>query len=100
MRIREETYWKWADSQLHSRSHDEELSDGTSIDVQVRLSRTGATQMFLGVYGRRGKALFEEYYPSCPGETMSRALVRGVDRARALATDAVPMEHPRFRRQA
>ncbi|KIU54393.1 MULTISPECIES: hypothetical protein [Pseudomonas] len=100
MRIREETYWAWADSQLHSRSHDEELSDGTSIDVQVRLSRTGATQMFLGVYGRRGKALFEEYYPSCPGETMSRALVRGVDRARALATDAVPMEHPRFRRQA
>ena len=100
MRIREETYWAWTDSQLHSRSHDEELSDGTSIDVQVRLSRTGATQMFLGVYGRRGKALFEEYYPSCPGETMSRALVRGVDRARALATDAVPMEHPRFRRQA
>lgn len=100
MRIREETYWAWADSQLHSRSHDEELSDGTSIDVQVRLSRTGATQMFLGVYWRRGKALFEEYYPSCPGETMSRALVRGVDRARALATDAVPMEHPRFRRQA
>jgi len=100
MRIREETYWAWADSQLHSRSHDEELSDGTSIDVQVRLSRIGATQMFLGVYGRRGKALFEEYYPSCPGETMSRALVRGVDRARALATDAVPMEHPRFRRQA
>ena len=40
MRIREETYWDWADSQLHSRSHDEELSDGTSIDVQVRLSRT------------------------------------------------------------
>lgn len=90
MRIREETYWDWADSQLHSRSHDEELSDGTSIDVQVRLSRTGATQMFMGVYARRGKALVEEYYPSCPGETMSRALVRGVDRARALATGAQP----------
>ncbi|MCS5517137.1 hypothetical protein NWF32_26050 [Pseudomonas qingdaonensis] len=100
MRIREETYWAWADSQLHSRSHDEELSDGTSIDVQVRLSRTGGHADVPGVYGRRGKALFEEYYPSCPGETMSRALVRGVDRARALATDAVPMEHPRFRRQA
>lgn len=100
MRIREETYWDWADSQLHSRSHDEELSDGTSIDVQVRLSRTGATQMFLGVYGRRGKALFEEYYPSCPGETMSRALVRGVDRARALATGAMPLHEPVLRRQA
>ena len=100
MRIREETYWEWADSQLHSRSHDEELSDGTSIDVQVRLSRTGATQMFLGVYGRRGKALFEEYYPSCPGETMSRALVHGVNRARALATDSLPATQPALLRQA
>ena len=39
MRVREETYWQWADAQLHSRSHDEALSDGTTLDVQVRLSR-------------------------------------------------------------
>jgi hypothetical protein len=52
MRIREETYWQWADTQLHSRSHDEALSDGTCIEVQVRLSRLGATQMFLGVYAQ------------------------------------------------
>ncbi len=57
MRIREDKYWEWADAGLHSRSHDEVLSDGTSIDVQVRLSRTGATQLFLGVYARHGKAL-------------------------------------------
>ncbi|WP_462402615.1 hypothetical protein [Pseudomonas sp. Marseille-QA0332] len=84
MRIREETYWRWADAQLHSRCHDEELSDGTTIDVQVRLSRLGATQLFLGLYARGGKALVEEYYPARPGETMSRALVWGVDRARAM----------------
>ncbi|MDH1628940.1 hypothetical protein [Pseudomonas mosselii] len=91
MRIREETYWQWADAQLHSRCHDEELSDGTSIDVQVRLSRVGATQLFLGLYARSGEALLEEYYPSRPGETMTRALVWGVDRARALATGALPL---------
>ena len=101
MRIREETYWQWADAQLHSRCHDEELSDGTSIDVQVRLSRVGATQLFLGLYARGGKALLEEYYPSRPGETMTRARGWGVDRARAQATGAVPLpEQVPRRRQA
>ncbi|AIZ32604.1 hypothetical protein ACE1YR_10525 [Pseudomonas sp. K1(2024)] len=99
MRVRDETYWKWADSQLHSRCHDEELSDGTSIDVQVRLSRLGATQLFLGVYAQGGKALCEEYHRSLPGQTMTRALVWGVDRARALATGAL-VTPPLARRQA
>ncbi|MFK3942733.1 hypothetical protein ACI2KC_13780 [Pseudomonas monteilii] len=87
MRIREETYWTWADAHLHSRCHDEVLSDGTTLDVQVRLSRLGAAQLFLGVYDRSGKALVEEYYPSRPGESMTRAMVWGVNRARALAID-------------
>ncbi|MBA1200220.1 hypothetical protein G7009_00165 [Pseudomonas capeferrum] len=94
MRIREATYWKWADARLHSRAHDEELSDGTSIDVQVRLSRVGATQLFLGLYSRHGKALLEEFYPARPGETMTRALVWGVERARALAIGAQPSSDP------
>ncbi|NIF19704.1 hypothetical protein [Pantoea sp. Cy-639] len=98
MRIREETYWQWADAQLHSRSHDEELSDGTSIDVQVRLSRLGATQLFIGLYARDGVALLEEYYPALPGQTMTRALVWGVDRARALATGALPLPQAEPRR--
>ncbi|MFB4392168.1 MULTISPECIES: hypothetical protein [unclassified Pseudomonas] len=91
MRIREETYWQWADAYLHSRCHDEELSDGTTLDVQVRLSCLGATQLFVGLYTRDGKALLEEFYPARPGETMTRALAWGVDRARALATGALPL---------
>ncbi|MGF6391310.1 hypothetical protein [Pseudomonas plecoglossicida] len=98
MRFREKTYWKWADAQLHSRCHDEALSDGTTLDVQVRLSRLGATQLFLGLYGGDGRALLEEYYPSRPGETMTRALVWGVDRARALATGALELPQPQRRR--
>ena len=47
MRIRGEVFWEWADPTLHHRTHDEELEDGTVIDVQVRLSRTGNTQMFI-----------------------------------------------------
>ncbi|BAN54796.1 MULTISPECIES: hypothetical protein [Pseudomonas] len=97
MRVREQTYWQWADAQLHSRSHDEVLSDGTTLDVQVRLSRLGATQLFLGLYAGDGRALLEEYYPARPGETMTRALVWGVDRARAMATGALPL--PQSRRQ-
>lgn len=99
MRVREEAYWQWADAQLHCRSHDEALSDGTTIDVQVRLSRLGATQLFLGLYGQDGKALLEEYYPARPGETMTRALVWGVERARALATGALALPQ-RQRRKA
>ncbi|WP_449433625.1 hypothetical protein [Pseudomonas putida] len=101
MRVREGTYWQWADTQLHSRSHDEALSDGTTLDVQVRLSRLGATQLFLGLYAHNGRALLEEYYPTRPGETTSRALAWGVDRARALATGALPLPATqRPRRQA
>ncbi|WP_145183105.1 hypothetical protein [Pseudomonas sp. URMO17WK12:I11] len=91
MRVRDETYWQWADAQLHSRCHDEVLSDGTTLDVQVRLSRLGATQLFLGLYGQDGQAKLEEYYAARPGETMTRALVWGVNRARALAIGALPM---------
>ena len=101
MRVREQTYWQWADAPLHSRSHDEALSDGTTLDVQVRLSRLGATQLFLGLYAGDGRALLEEYYPTRPGETMTRALVWGVDRARAMATGALPLpETCSQRRQA
>jgi len=99
MRVREETYWHWADAQLHSRSHDEALSDGTTLDVQVRLSRLGATQLFLGLYAGDGRALVEEYYPARPGETMTRAMVWGVDRARAMATGALPLPPPRRQRR-
>ncbi|EST16605.1 hypothetical protein EDP1_3422 [Pseudomonas putida S610] len=98
MRVRDETYWQWADAQLHSRCHDEALSDGTTLDVQVRLSRQGATQLFLGLYARDGQALVEEYYPARSGETMTRALVWGVERARALATGATPLPHKAKRR--
>jgi len=55
MRIRGDVFWDWADPVLHHRSHDEELDDGTTIDVQVRLSRTGQTQMFIGVYAGSGR---------------------------------------------
>lgn len=97
MRVREEAYWQWADAQLHCRSHDEALSDGTTIDVQVRLSRLGATQLFLGLYGQDGKALLEEYYPARPGETMTRALGQGAGDRRigiAAATASPGMKKP------
>ncbi|MGO3987243.1 hypothetical protein ABI582_23070 [Pseudomonas sp. SAS7] len=90
MRIRSDVFWDWADPVLHHRTHDEELDDGTTIDVQVRLSRTGQTQMFIGVYAGCGMALHEEAFESRPGESMTRALAWGVGRARRLATDQRP----------
>ena len=90
MRIRGEVFWEWADPTLHHRTHDEELEDGTVIDVQVRLSRTGNTQMFIGVYAASGMALHEEAFDSRSGESMTRALAWGVGRARRIATDTLP----------
>lgn len=86
MRIRGEVFWSWADPNLHHRRHDEALDDGTCIDVQVRLSRTGATQLFLGIYTPSGVALHEEAFDARPGESMTRALAWGVARARAIAS--------------
>ena len=86
MRLRGDVFWAWADPELHSRTHDETLHDGTFIDVQVRLSRAGETQMFIGIYAPSGMALHEEAVDPRPGESMTRALAWGVGRARQLAT--------------
>lgn len=86
MRNRGDKYWLWADASLHHRYHDEELEDGTFIDVQVRLARTGETQLFIGVYGSEGMLIVEEAYDSRPGETMTTAQAWGVERARSFAS--------------
>lgn len=91
MRIRGEVFWKWADPTLHHRTYDETLEDGTLIDVQVRLSRTGHTQMFLGVYAPGGQSLHEEAFDALPGTTMTRALATGVLRARHVANHGAPV---------
>lgn len=85
MRNRGNLFWSWADPTLHHRTHDETLEDGTVIDVQVRLSCTGATQMFLGIYGPSGMMLHEEVHENLPGQTMTRAMAWGVGKARKLA---------------
>ncbi|MNE73613.1 hypothetical protein D3C80_1696350 [compost metagenome] len=85
MRIRGGAYWEWADPTLHSRVHDEELENGATIDVQVRLSRTGATQLFIGVHAATGMALYEEALDCRGNESMTRALAWGVGKARQIA---------------
>lgn len=89
MKIRGDVFWNWADPMLHHRTHDETLDDGTYIDVQVRLSRTGNTQMFIGIYSPRGFVVHEEAFDSRPGESMTRALAWGVGRARRIASGGV-----------
>lgn len=86
MRNRGTCFWEWKDSRLQTWTHDEELEGGADIDVQVRISRTGGIQMFLGVYRHDGRILAEEIYENLPGQTMARALVYGTQRARAIAT--------------
>lgn len=90
MRHRGERYWAWVDPVLSCRCYDETLADGTMIDVQVRLSRVGATQMFIGIYAASGMLLSEEVYDTRPGESTTRALAWGVGLARKIANGGAP----------
>lgn len=95
MRMRGNVYWAWVDPALNHRSHEETLADGSRIDVQVRLSREGTTQLFLGVYARSGMALHEEAYDDWPKRSLVRALAWGSMRARQIAetgVSAVPLK--------
>ena len=87
MRIRGDIFRKWTDPTLKVRTHMETLDDGTTMDIQVRLSRTGNTQMFIGVYSETGIALHEEAFDTRPEESMTRALAWGVGRARGVITE-------------
>lgn len=82
MRIRGSVYWCWADPEIHFRNIDERLPDGTMLNVQVRTSRAGDVQLFLGVYGQQGTMLFEEAFNSRPSETMTQAMAWGVERVK------------------
>jgi len=85
MHHRGKVYWGWADPEIHFRSHDEKLSDGMLLNLQVRTSRTGETQLFVGVYGQHGTMLLEEAFASRPAETMTQAMTWGLERAREFA---------------
>ena len=85
MKNRGKVFWDWADPAIHTRSVDERQTDGTLLNVQVRMSLLGRTELFIGVYGANGKMLLEDAPDSLPGETMTNALARGLDRARLKA---------------
>ncbi|HEN8704458.1 TPA: hypothetical protein U8209_000876 [Pseudomonas putida] len=87
MKRRGKTYRNWCDPILHHQTHEEELDNGTCLEVQTRLSRTGATQLFIGVYRADGTVLCERAYAQRAGESMSRALVWGVGYARRVAVE-------------
>lgn len=94
MRHRGAVFWAWADPALQHHSHEEELEDGARLDIQVRLSRTGDTQLFIGIYERSGLARIEEAYAKRPGESVTRAMAWGAGRGRALAVSALePKQH-------
>lgn len=86
MRQRGGKYWDWADCQLNSRCHEEKLGNGYEIEIQVRLSRDGVTQAFIGIYAGNGQMIFEEYHDARESETITQAMLWCVGRARTLAT--------------
>lgn len=102
MRTRGAVYWEWADPSLHVRSVDERLPDGTLLNVLVRMSSSGQVQLFVGVYTVTGVMLFEEAFYERPGETMTKAMEWGINRAKeqvaAKVAPPVSRKRPRTRK--
>ncbi|WLH14515.1 hypothetical protein PSH58_09485 [Pseudomonas hefeiensis] len=97
MQVRGDIYWSRSDPTLHHRTDEKTLSDCSYLEVRVRLSRTGATQMFIGVYAPSGKSVYEEAFDSRPNESMTRAMAWGVTKARhVIGEESVDREAKRL----
>ena len=66
MRVREQTYWEWADAQLHSRCHDEVLSDGTVLDIQCGCRGWVPRNCFSGYMLETAKPCWRSTIPRAP----------------------------------
>lgn len=86
LKQRQRVFWEWSDCALHTRCHDGIFEDGGQLDVQVRTSRTGVVQLFIGVYLGSGAMKFEEYYKDRVDESMTQALEWGIERALTLTS--------------
>ncbi|MCY1412095.1 hypothetical protein D9M71_274930 [compost metagenome] len=94
MKVRGQKFSDWENCQLHCCHHGEILEDGQEIDVQVRLTPNGVTQVFLGIYAACGTMHFEEMHEASNSQTMAQAMQWGICRAKALATGiAAPKVH-------
>jgi len=88
MRMRGSCYFKWADSQLPNFSHVENYDAGFHVDVVVRLSRQGITQLFLGIYDSFDAMVFEEYIEALTDRNVSQAMQWGIERAKAFIDES------------
>ncbi|MCS3837293.1 hypothetical protein HNR03_001891 [Pseudomonas sp. JAI111] len=87
MRRRGAQFWLWTNTRLPLHTHEEVLSDGVQVEVQARVSHTGVTQVFIGIYADSGWAICEEFHDRCVGEFYCTALKWGARRARELVAD-------------
>jgi len=94
MRLRGVIYWNWSNPNLPVLSRDERLPGGTLINVQVRTSTMGYTQLFVGTYGQEGAMIFEESFDSRPLETMTMAMAWGLSHARERVTTNTDVQPP------
>lgn len=88
------TFWLWADCLLKAERHQAYSETGSNIDIQVRASREGCTQMFIGVYNAAGNVLCEEFYSNLSCDTLAQALDWGIRRCDVLVDRTTPFKAP------
>lgn len=94
MRRRGIAYAAWEDIRPVALRYDEDFGSGLALEVRVRASATGATQLFIGLYNSEHPRPFEEYYPCLIGKTIDHALSLGILRGRRLAIGVADESFP------
>lgn len=90
MRQRGSCFRNWSKSPLRASVHEEVLDNGTQVETRARLSTTGGTQLFIGIYKDKGACICEELYMTLAEHNITRAVTVGKQRARAIAAGRTP----------
>ncbi|WP_296256077.1 MULTISPECIES: hypothetical protein [unclassified Pseudomonas] len=85
MRIRGAEYLEWASQGGINTEYDEILPGGAQLNVEVRMKPHGVCAIFVSLYTRSGRALYEELFATLhgsPEEGLTWGVTRGLSEHR------------------
>lgn len=87
MKERGTAYAAWSRSGDPGASYSSIARTGLQVDVQTRFIEGPGVQVFIGVYKRNGRPIYEEFFPLINTMTLSSALRWAIGRADLVASN-------------
>lgn len=87
MKERGNEYEAWTRSGNRGITYSSIDRTGLQIDVQARFEEGPGAQVFIGVYERNGRAIYEKFFPLMNTMTLSTASIWAVKRAQLVASN-------------